>query len=122
MKSNVDATRYRDLLANEALGCASVVLENVAHMVGFPPSLRDWVSGISNLKSRQVLDILRHRVSKVAKSFGPLRGGEASPVTLGRLGLGDCVIGLLKRGVLDGFHRLGRCRIHQLVAHEFFFR
>jgi hypothetical protein len=24
--------------------------------------------------------------------------------------------------VLDGFHRLSRCRVDQLVTHEFFFR
>ena len=122
MKSNVDASRDRNLLTHEALGRAGVVLENVAHMVGFPSSLRDWVSGISNLKSRQVLYILRYRISKAAKNLRPLRGGQASPVALGRLGLGDCVISLVERGVLDGFHSLGRCRIDQLVAHEFFFR
>ena len=122
MERNVDAASDRDLLAHQALWGTGVVLEDVAHMVGFPASLRDGVSRVSNLKSRQVLNISSHSISKASKNLRPLRGREASPASLGRLGVSNCIVGLFERGGLDGFHGLGSCRVDQLIAHQFFFR
>ena len=101
MERDVHPARYRDLPAGQPFRRAGVVVQDVAHVAGFPARVGDGVPRVAHFKGGQLLDVTVHNGREPAQQPGPVPGRHGTPGRERRRRAVDQAVHLGRRGRLD---------------------
>ena len=92
---HVDAAGDRDGAAEEALGGAGVVVEDVDDHDDLAARIADRLADVARLESRQLVRVVGHGRGEAAQELCPVARCHGAPRRKRRLGPGDGTVGIL---------------------------
>ena len=96
MERNIDSSLNWNLKSAVSLGSPGVIVENITHISGLPPCIRDGVTGIRYLKLRQLFLVSVDQVCEPSKQPGSITWADLAPTLKRERGFLNDLVRLFK--------------------------